>query len=468
MKTGSSVAALACLLALGQMAWADVIVMKNGRQFQGIVLEDTAAYVKADVMVGGIRITASVTRAKVASIEKKPLPEGFFDAGAGKSTKPVKFPPGSTPYLEVPFVGRIGTDVVSPGIARCLNYAAGQQIRHVVFVVDSKGGDIDSAREIRKALEAQSKKLTYHCIVRNAIGEAMVIPAWSKTILLQDGASLGGVMLTADRTPLSRGQTLEILRSQIANEASARMEARGFPGDVVRAMVDPTFNLVAWTAKDKNVHLAEGLPEGVAKDHVIFSDTNDEQVLTLSDTQAAAIGFGRIFKGTSADVGKLLGLSKWTSAGDYGARAMREAAAVEAQRKKKEAAEFESSMRRTIQRRETVQAYIEANMKDAEKYDPTKESKYQQQRSYEWGNNVIITAERVSNEFTDRASITIRALQRANSGIEQLIGLEKTAKKLDLTPLRSPDELANQQNSNNVRIKFLTAEARRRSHIIRE
>ncbi len=468
MKTGSLVAALACLLALGQMAWADVIVMKNGRRFEGRVLEETDSYVKGDVMVGGIRVTASVARAKVESIKKKPLPEDFFDAGAGKSTRPAKFPPGSTPYLEVPFVGRIGTDVVSPGIVRCLNYAAGQKIPHIVFVVDSKGGDIDSVREIRKALEAQSKNLTYHCIVRDAIGEAMVIPAWSKTILLQAGSSLGGVQLTIGQTKLSRGHTLEILRSQTANEASSRMEAQGFPGDVIRAMIEPTFNLTAWTAKDKKVHLAKELPEGASKDHVIFSDTDDKQALTLSGAQAAAIGFGRAFKGTSADGGKLLDLPKWTSVGDYGTRAMKEAAAGEALRKKKEAAAFENSMRRTIQRRETVQAYIEANMKDAEKYDPTKQGTYRQQRSYEWNDRVVITAGRVSNEFTKRASVTIRALQRANTGIKELIGLEKTAEKLDLTPVSSTAELANQQNSNNVRIKLLAAEARRKSHIISE
>ena len=246
------------------------------------------------------------------------------------------------------------------------------------------------------------------------------------------------------------------------------MESQGFPGDVVRAMIDPAHDLSGWTEEGKKINLAGSLPRDVPKDRVVFSDADVGAVLALSGKQAAAIRFGRLYSGDASGIGKLLGLAKWTSAGDYGVKAMKEAVAREAQRKQAKTAEFEDSVQRTIQRRETVKAYIDANMKDADKYDPTKKGNYQRRRSYDWDDHQIITTARVRNEFTDRAAIAIRALQRANSGIKQLIGLEKTAENLGLSPLCSRDELANQQNSNNVRIKFVQAEARRRSHIIRD
>jgi len=442
--------------------------MKNGKKFEGRVLEQTSAYVRADVKVGGIRLRASVARSKVASIEKKPLPDGFFDSGAADAAKAGSLPPGSTAYLEIPVTGTIGTEVTPAGITRCLNYAAGQRIGHVVFVINSQGGDLDAARAIRDVLQYQLKRLTYHCIVRNAGGEALIFPIFCKTVLLAPNARLGGAELTVDAGKLPSGQTVDILRAQAARRAGEFMESQGFPGDVVRAMIDPTHDLSGWTEEGKKINLAGSLPRDVPKDRVVFSDADARAVLALSGKQAAAIRFGRLYSGDASGIGKLLGLAKWTSAGDYGVKAMKEAVAREAQRKQAKTAEFEDSVQRTIQRRETVKAYIDANMKDADKYDPTKKGNYQRRRSYDWDDHQIITTARVRNEFTDRAAIAIRALQRANSGIKQLIGLEKTAENLGLSPLCSRDELANQQNSNNVRIKFVQAEARRRSHIIRD
>ena len=75
--------ALACLLVWGAIARGDVITMQDGRTFQGTVLEETETHVKVDVMAGGIRVRTNVTRDRVKSIEKKPLPEGFFEGGRG-------------------------------------------------------------------------------------------------------------------------------------------------------------------------------------------------------------------------------------------------------------------------------------------------------------------------------------------------------------------------------------------------
>jgi len=468
MRTGRSLAALACVLALGQTALSDIITMRNGRTFEGRILEQTPTVVRADVKVGGIRIQASVARAKVASIEKKPLPEGFFDAGAVDAASGSALPSGGTAYLEIPVTGTIGTEVTTAGITRCLNYAAGQRIGHIVFVIDSRGGDLDAARAIRDALQYHVKRLTYHCIIRRAEGEALIFPIFCKTILLAPDARLGAVKLTVDPSKLRSGQTVQILRAQAARRAGEFTESRGFPGDVVRAMIDPAYNLSGWTEEGKEIHLAESPPRDLPTNRLVFSDSDAAAVLTLTGKQAAAIRFGRLYTGDASGIGKLLGLAKWTSAGDYGPKAMTETAAREARRKQAEAAAFEDSVQRTIQRRETVKAYIDANMKDADKYDPTKKGSYRQRRSYDWNDHQIITTDRVRNEFTDRAAIAIRALRRANSGIKELIGLEKTAEKLGLSPSSSPDDLANQANSNGVRIRLLEAEAKRRSHIIRD
>jgi len=468
MRTGSVVAALVFLLAQGQVVWADVIIMKSGRQFEGRVLEETDSYVKGDVMVGGIRVTASADRAKVASIERKPLPDGFFNASSVAASKPTAFPVGSTPYLVVPFTGAIGTDITPAGINGCLNYASGHSISHVVFIVDSQGGDLEATRAIRKILAFHSGKLTYHCIVRKAEGESMIVPIFCKTILVQPKSSLGGVRTVIDKTMLAAGQTAEMLRSQAAREAGEYLESRGYPGDVVRAMIDPASNLSGWVDDNKKIHLSASLPVDIPKDHLLFSDADPNDVLTLTDKQAADVGLGRLYEGDASGIGKLLELPKWVDVGDHGAKMVADAAAREAQRKRTDAAKYEDAVQRNIQRRETVKAYIASNLKDADKYDPTKDSKYQGSQSYNWNDNVIISSDPVSNAFTDRASVTIRALNRAIAGIREMIALEKQAEKLDLAPMSSPDDLASQLNSNGVRLKLIAKEAERRSHIISE
>jgi hypothetical protein len=468
MRTGSVVAALVFLLAQGQMVWADVIIMKSGRQFEGRVLEETDSYVKGDVMVGGIRVTASADRAKVASIERKPLPDGFFNASSVAASKPTAFPVGSTPYLVVPFTGTIGTDITPAGINCCMNYASGHSISHVVFIVDSQGGDLEATRAIRKILAFHSGKLTYHCIVRKAEGESMIVPIFCRTVFVNPNSSLGGVKLVAGKNTLIQGQSLEMFKAQAAREAGEYMESRGFPGGVVRAMIDPTFNMSAWVDDEKKIHLAASRPPEVSKDNVIFSDTDPNEVLTLSGTQAARVKLARTYTGDASGLGNVLELPKWTSAGNRGAEIMAEAAVREAQRKRTEAAEYENAVQRNIQRRETAKAYITSNMNDAEKYDPSKDSKYAQSRAYTWNDNVIISSDPVANEYTDRAAVTIRALNRASAGIRELLALEKQAEKLDLAPMSSPAELANQLNSNDVRLKLIARETNRRSHIISE
>ena len=85
------------------------------------------------------------------------------------------------------------------GVSRSLVYARRHKIEHVVFTIDSQGGDQVEASKIYDLLAKYDEHMTFHAVIRDAVGVAVAIPVWCKNLFLRPGANLGGLVLTFDR-----------------------------------------------------------------------------------------------------------------------------------------------------------------------------------------------------------------------------------------------------------------------------
>ncbi len=104
---------------------ADVVVLSDGRRYEGKVQQEDPETVTIQTKVEGIRVTLGFPRVDVASVEESPLPEGFFAPApaAPRVSDPKKLKKGAVLYLEIPIIGTFGKQVVAAGLSGVLAYA---------------------------------------------------------------------------------------------------------------------------------------------------------------------------------------------------------------------------------------------------------------------------------------------------------------------------------------------------------
>jgi hypothetical protein len=341
-----------------------------------------------------------------------------------------------TPYLEIPVIGRIGAQVRPEEIEKALAYAEGHAVQHVVFYVDSQGGDALAARSIHLILEKHDKTLTYTAMVRDAVGVAMVIPVWCRSIFVLPGASMGGVHLNLDPARFGPGMTAGIILANVALNAGVVAERHGHPPELIRAMVDPAETVAVWRDESGTWQYAQSLPPEVAKPDVALED-GPRSTLTLSAEQAVSLGLARPFDGPVDRLGRELGLPGWASAGDAGKDAM---AGVEPPNMTKALAKAKHPqwlLDQNVRLREATKEAIENYMNRANQWDPKLGTYSTIKEGNWWGSWQHDTGRLTSKartEWRERTDTTIVALLHARQGIQEMIELDRQAKTLDIEP----------------------------------
>ena len=425
------------------VAGADVVEMTDGRRFEGEIVRQDETSVSIDTRVTAtIRTTLRLDRSEIESIERKPLPEGFFDPPPAppRLSDPQKDSPQDTLYLEVPIVGEFGRDVFADGVSKALRYAKRYRILHVVFVIDSEGGDLEDIEATYTLLRNNRRVLTYHAVVRNCTGGALAIPVWCDSMHLLPGARLGG-----SERPLSASSRMsdedQILRAQIARGVVRETGLEGTVGDVVRAMIDPAVVLAAWRDEGGEIQVASAPPAGLPAERLVFR-VGGGQVLVLSDRQAVELG-AESFAGDIESLGAVLGFSHWKEESDYGRRAMEEAAAQKKRDAAQVQAKYAEAVEENIRKRGIAERYLEESVQRAAEWNPNDASYdyYVRRRGWGWrGSKIRMTYDsRVRwQQLSDTAIGYLREAARAVTTIERL---DRQAIELDLEPTFRPDEL---------------------------
>ena len=429
-----------CVIALfASTVDADVIRLTDGRRFEGKILSQDDRKVRIDTMIGRVRATLNFDASEIASIEDTKLPTGFYEPTkpAPRISDPRKFRENQTLYLEVPVIGAFGKQVFADGLARTLSYARRHKIQHVVFFVESSGGNLDEAREMYDLLKNYKKSLTYHAIVRNCLGDALAVPFWCDTLHLLPGARIGGTgRKLSDISDKYDDEEEEIVRAQMAYEVVSDTGKTGRVAEIIRAMILPSETLAAWRGKDGTIFTSVTLPDDVSKTHAIFK-VDEGEPLAITYEQALELGMPA-FEGGAGDLGKLLGLRGWTAESDYGRKAMAKMAAEKQRRAKAKQASYEARVKKNIGRRESTERYIEHNMKQAAAWDPTKASYKTYSRHWNWGWGW--SGESQSSELTkesrrkwrNRTDASMYYMNRAAKGLNTMKRLDRKAAKLGL------------------------------------
>ncbi|MEQ8771177.1 MAG: hypothetical protein RIB60_11790 [Phycisphaerales bacterium] len=320
-------ALLICLAASLGLARADVVTLKDGRVIEGVITKETRGAITIDTLVANIRTSEEIPRFRIASIERKPVPDDFFtpnrperdgaDKGDGTRDRPVRRGRDDEPethFVVVPIEGTIGEAVTASGIAEAFNQADRRSIEHIVFTIDSPGGYLFEANQILDVLAEHDDQFVYHAyIVDGAISAASVFAAGADHIYVAPDARLGGaVAYTSDH---STGAT-EVdakLNSIWASSLAARAESKGHSGHAFRAMVEQSAEL--WLSESGELRAVKVSPADEQLD-------GRRSILTLRASQMVRASMAEQIDEGIDQIGALRSIEGWGEVPRIGARAM--------------------------------------------------------------------------------------------------------------------------------------------------
>jgi hypothetical protein len=484
---------LSVYIALAMLSFpavADTVRLKDGRVFKGdIIQEDSEAGVRIDTMVSGIRAQIHFEADEIQMVTREEIPPTFFGKpqASERRSDPGSFAPDATLYLEVPLVGRFGREITADGINDVLRYAERHRVQHIVFVIDSPGGELDETARIYDAMGEYDDTLVYHALVRNCRGNAMAVAVRCDTFFMEPGAVIGG----ADATNIGDdGEVSDILLAQIAYELGTQAERRFRAGRMVRAMVDPAESYVAWLDEDGTIIESSEVPEGVEADAVIIQAAQGD-LLRIDEPAARALDVP-IHTGGVTALGSKLGFDAWQRESDYGRHATRLATRSDDCSLQEE---YELKVRDNIANRESVKRYIDQNFAAAAETDPSKGNyqEYSTRLGWGWGGGSYTRyngnrsgnrsgsrygndggerrrSQRQPNEFTseslrtwrNRCDLAAKYLGNALQGVEAMVELETEARELGLEPIMEMGDLVWMADDAKAKISFLKSERNRR------
>ncbi len=330
------ISAVSLGLVLSSACMADVLYLRDGRSFQGVIVEDNSREVAIDTKISGIRTTLTFSKREVERVEHKTLPDNFFEEEsdvpqqqpANEDNLPARIKRSkhsSTPYLEIPMEGTFGEDILPGGVSDALDFASRRQIEHIVFRIDSPGGAIWAAEEIAEIMKNRDDEFVYHAVVQSAISASIwVVFSCDDIHIAPEGTIGAAVVFLLDRT------TGEIdvdkkMNSALAASVAAICERKGHEPALARAMMLPEAEL--WAYRDE---LGRMRLSGAHIDEAVASDIEEvdsaETILTLTAQEALRYGVASaVGKESVADVGASLALAGWRKIGNFGEAAMRKA-----------------------------------------------------------------------------------------------------------------------------------------------
>ncbi len=229
-------------------------------------------------------------------------------------------------YLVIPIRGEIGKEVLGPGVDRAIAYAIEtRSIKHIVFDIDSPGGQIAVAKEIVTSITRAKSLFSFHAHIRRAHSSAIWIAFACDRIWTERTASIGGALpFIIDAT--GNIAVDEKLISIFAAEVAATAGSAGYPESIARAMVQPKAMVYATPNKTGGWTFANSKPQGDGAE--VIDDT--DQLLTMTAASLVKYGISRPLQTGPAGIGSELKLENWKMANEYGIKSM-EYAMVESQ-----------------------------------------------------------------------------------------------------------------------------------------
>ena len=322
MKTSSLLIA-ALVLVFASTLSADTLRLRDGRVIEGTIVEETRSRIVIDAVISNISTRMTFSRFEIESIEKGDPPATPAAAPPAPATRPTTSPTtkrDTTPreqYLTVPIVGTFGEQVGPTGVRDALTYAARRNIRHVVFEIDSPGGQVWAAEEISRVMAERDDSIRCYAVIDHAISAAIWVALSCDEIFIRPGGTIGGAVAYRHNNSTGAVEVDAKLNSILAAKLEGISARHDHPPQIARAMVVYDASLYAETHGDGSVTLYSEQHEGATE------LDGPETVLTLAGRDAQKYGLAALHSGTVSDLGDTLGIDGWTLASEYGAAAMR-------------------------------------------------------------------------------------------------------------------------------------------------
>lgn len=460
-----TVLAGAAALAAGSLAPADVVTTTDGRRLEGEIVETDAASVTIDAkMSPTVRATVRIDRAQIESIERAPVPEGFFDPPpvAPRAASPAQDGAAHTLYLEVPIIGAFGTDVLAEGVDQAIRYAKRYLIPHIVFVIDSEGGELDDVQAVYDLLRRNRRQVAFHALVRRCLGGALAVPLWCDTIHLAPGAVLGGDE-PARRAASEQPVEDRVVRAQIANDVVRQVGLGGAVAEIVGAMIDPARTLIAWRDDAGAIVVDDAVPADVSADRILF-DVGPGELLVLDERQAVELGL-ETYDGVAAGLGEVLEVDGWRLESDFGRQAMADAAARRRAEAREASAAFSDEVEDNVRRRQMANEYLAEALQRASEWDPSEGSYDYYVRRWGWGwrSGKVRMTHDSRQRWAQRSDLAMQALLQAAEAVKALEKLDRRAIELGLEPTFRPDQLLWVKQDIQTKYNYLAANRNRRN-----
>lgn len=309
---------------------ADIIYLTDGSWIKGRIVKESGDEYEVDGKTSsGIAYQGKLSKSRVRSITKsddapdaaKPgeKPATDKDAKPGETAK-AKEPAGD--FLVVPLKGTFGEEITPKGVDVALDWAVAKGVKHVVFEIDSPGGQVWAAERIRGIIKEHAGKVACHVVIQNAMSASIWVVFACDKIGALPGATLGAAVAFT-RNETGNAQVDEKFNSAIAAKIATEADRLGHPGELARSMVLTDQKLYAVKEGEvwKFVHDQPG-PD--AK----FDTLNEgNRVVTLTTEQMLKYGVAsKVDVGDDAAIASLLGDSKFKAAGGMGESSMKNAA----------------------------------------------------------------------------------------------------------------------------------------------
>jgi len=450
MRTPTILIALILSFA-GLTAHADIVTLKDGTTFEGTVVKENGAEVVLEIVISNIKTTKTFPRYKVRSIEYKPLeaePEEEstpsipttatnsdnrdedtdstveeseeFDENDEERTgrRSPRARTTRTTFVVIPVTGTIGQETNAYGLRTALQQARRKGISHVVFTIDSPGGLVYDAVDTLEVLKEYDDTMTYHALVEEgAISAASVYVAAADKIWVRPGSRVGGAVAFTGDASSGTTQVDAKLNSIWAAEIASRAEAKGYPGDVFRAMVDPAAEV--WIDAEGKVYPSRPSTAGAQQ------LDNSRTILTIRAEQMIKIGMAQSFEGDVAQLGEQLDINDWLEIKNLGATAMKKSYE---ERKKLE------------ERMEVALKYYFEKIDEFIQTDPRRFSDY-----YRFGANRRAGYDYQVDgasllRWRDRTSAAIKICDQLIEALTEMARVVKQAEKIGARHLQIPNE----------------------------
>ena len=321
-------AALAFVLCLVSTAWADIVYLTDGTWIRGTILKETKEELEIDGKTNsGITIKATIQMSRVSSIIRvdPPAEEPAKEDAKPETGKPdeeKKAPAHVGDFLVIPLKGTFGEEIVPMGVKQSLEWAVKNKVKHIVFTIDSGGGEVWAAEAIRDMMEKHEDDLTYHMVIKKAMSASIWVVFSSHHIAALPSSTLGAAV-AFKVVDSGEAEVDEKMNSALAARLAAGAESRGHSAHLVRAMILTKYDLFASKDEDGKWKLVHDRP---AKSTELETLSDGNRVVTLTAEEMTRYGVAKpIASRDDSDIASWLGNPALVTCGNRGETNMKKA-----------------------------------------------------------------------------------------------------------------------------------------------